>query len=88
MLWVVIPIDLFYHKLKVDSACGDITDVASKKGVFVSDSQCNTACEGDITHSCGGLSLLNVYYWSQKKTRVTPGISGRYEANTLIFYLF
>ena len=75
----------FYGRLKVGPACGDITDVTAQNGVFVPDSQCNVACDGDPAHSCGGLALLNVYYWLERNIWPTPGNTGRFEASILIY---
>jgi hypothetical protein len=59
--------------------CGDITDVVSKNGAFVDDSQCNMPCDGDSAHSCGGFFILNVYYGPVVNTWKTPGNTGHYE---------
>jgi len=72
---------LFCHKLKVNSGCGDTTDVHSG---FVPDSQCNVACDGDHNHSCGGSWILNVYYWPGITTWHTPGNAGQYKASISI----
>ncbi|KAF9220620.1 copper radical oxidase-like protein [Gyrodon lividus] len=61
--------------------CGDITDITSNGGTYVSGSDCNTPCSGDPIHLCGGGNRLSTYYWNGAPMNVwnTPTNIGRYE---------
>jgi hypothetical protein len=61
--------------------CGDVSDVTTNGGTYVTDSECSTPCSGDAIHLCGGGNLLTTYYWTGTPLSVwnTPANTGYYE---------
>ncbi|KAF2192285.1 copper radical oxidase [Zopfia rhizophila CBS 207.26] len=48
----------------IECYCGDTSDVANVGATFVSESECQFACSGNITTICGGGRRLSYYTWT------------------------
>ncbi|KAK7047617.1 hypothetical protein VNI00_006385 [Paramarasmius palmivorus] len=60
--------------------CGDSSDIASRDGQKVPESECSIVCSGDPTHFCGGGLRLQMYTWKGTvNVWHEPEVKGRYE---------